>query len=100
MLRKTLWLGIVFIGITLVSFVVIHLAPGSPTDLETTLNPLADAQAQQRLAELYGLDKPLYEQYFLWLKRMVRFDFGNSMSSDCRPVMEKIMERLPGQAAV
>jgi peptide/nickel transport system permease protein len=93
--RKCVWLLIVFIGITLVSFLVIHLAPGSPTDLETTLNPLADAEAQQRLAGLYGLDKPLHEQYFLWLKRLIRFDFGNSMSSDARPVMEKILERLP-----
>lgn len=94
-LRKTLWLLTVFLGITLVSFSVIHLAPGSPTDLETTLNPLADAQAQQRLAEFYGLDKPLHQQYFDWLKRLVQLDFGNSMSSDARPVMEKITERLP-----
>lgn len=94
-LRKLLWLGIVFIGITIVSFLVIHLAPGSPTDLETTLNPLADAAAQQRLAEFYGLDKPLYEQYFNWLKQLARLDFGNSMSSDGRPVIDKIAERLP-----
>ena len=94
-LQKCLWLFIVFLGITVVSFLVIHLAPGSPTDMETTLNPLADAQAQQRLAEFYGLDKPLYEQYFNWLERLARLDFGNSMSSDGRPVMEKIIERLP-----
>lgn len=95
LLRKILWIGVVFIGITLVSFLVIHLAPGSPTDLETTLNPLADAQAQQRLAEFYGLDKPLHEQYFNWLGRLTRLDFGNSMSSDSRPVIDKISERLP-----
>ena len=95
MLRKSFWLLLVFLGITLVSFCVIHLAPGSPTDLEVTMNPLADAQAQKRLAEFYGLDKPLYEQYASWLKRLVQFDFGNSMSSDARPVMQKIAERLP-----
>ncbi|MDR0827259.1 MAG: ABC transporter permease [Desulfovibrio sp.] len=94
-LRKILWIGIVFIGITLVGFFVIHLAPGSPTDLQTTMNPLADAQAQERLAAFYGLDKPLYEQYALWLKRLVQLDFGNSMGSDSRPVTEKIAERLP-----
>lgn len=95
LLRKTLWLFVVFMGITVVSFLVIHLAPGSPTDLQTTLNPLADAQAQQRLTEFYGLDKPLPEQYFNWLKRLARLDFGNSMSSDGRPVIDKIIERLP-----
>jgi peptide/nickel transport system permease protein len=94
-LQKTLWLLLVFIGITLVSFFVIHLAPGSPTDLETTLNPLADAAAQKRLEEFYGLDKPLYQQYFTWMGKLFRLDFGNSMSSDGRPVLDKIVERLP-----
>ncbi|MDR2800339.1 MAG: ABC transporter permease [Desulfovibrio sp.] len=94
-LRKCLWVFAVFIGITLVGFFVIHLAPGSPTDLQTTMNPLADIGAQQRLAAFYGLDRPLPEQYALWLNRLLRLDFGNSMSSDSRPVMEKIAERLP-----
>lgn len=47
--RKTLWMLLVLWGITIISFWVIHLAPGSPTDLETTLNPLAGAAARQRL---------------------------------------------------
>lgn len=93
--KKSAWLAVVFFGITLVSFFVIHLAPGSPTDLETTLNPMADVQAQKRLEEFYGLDKPLHEQYLNWLARLAKLDFGNSMSSDGRPVMEKIRERLP-----
>ena len=93
--RKTLWLAVVLLGITLLSFFVIHLAPGSPTDLETTMNPLADADARERLNALYGLDRPLHEQYFSWLKRMVVLDFGDSMSSDPRPVIGKIAEALP-----
>lgn len=94
-LKKLLWLLIVFWGITLVSFWVIHLAPGSPTDLETTMNPMADAGARQKLEALYGLDRPLAEQYVSWVGRIVRLDFGLSMSRDRRPVMEKIAERLP-----
>ena len=39
--RKTIWMLLVLWGITLVSFFVIHLAPGTPTDMQTTLNPLA-----------------------------------------------------------
>ena len=93
--RKTLWLAVVLLGITLLSFFVIHLAPGSPTDLETTMNPLADSDARERLNALYGLDRPLHEQYFSWLKRMVVLDFGDSMSSDPRPVIDKIAEALP-----
>ncbi len=92
---KTLWMLLVLWGITLISFWVIHLAPGSPTDLETTLNPLAGEAARQRLEALYGLDRPLYVQYWDWLTRLLHFDFGNSMSADARPVLTKILERLP-----
>ena len=95
LIRKTLWMLLVLWGITVVSFVVIHLAPGSPTDLQTTLNPLAGEASRARLEALYGIDRPLYVQYWDWLSRVVQLDFGNSMSSDARPVMEKIAERLP-----
>ena len=94
-LRKTLWMLLVLWGITLISFWVIHLAPGSPTYMETTLNPLAGEAARQRLEVLYGLDRPIYVQYWDWLLRLLHFDFGNSMSADSRPVLTKIMERLP-----
>ncbi len=93
--RKLLWMLLVLWGITLISFWVIHLAPGSPTDMETTLNPLAGEAARQRLEALYGLDKPLHVQYLDWLSRLVHLDFGLSMSADGRPVLDKIMERLP-----
>ena len=93
--RKTIWMLLVLWGITLVSFFVIHLAPGTPTDMQTTLNPLAGEAARARLEALYGIDRPLYVQYFDWLSRIVQLDFGNSMSSDARPVIEKTAERLP-----
>ena len=94
-ITKLLWLVLIFFGITVISFWVIHLAPGSPTDLQTTLNPMAGAGARARLEKIYGLDKPLHIQYFNWLKRIVRFDFGQSLSGDHRPVWDKIKERLP-----
>ena len=93
--RKLVWMLLVLWGITIISFLVIHLAPGSPTDMETTLNPLAGEAARKRLEELYGLNRPLYVQYLDWLSRIVRLDFGISMSADARPVMDKILERLP-----
>jgi len=82
------------LGITLISFTVIHLAPGTPTDMQTTLNPKASLEAQKRLRELYGLDKPLMVQYGDWLTRLVRLDFGRSFSPDRRPVWDKIKERI------
>ncbi len=93
--KKIVWMLFVLWGITIISFTVIHLAPGSPTDMETTLNPLVGEATRKQLEALYGLDKPLHEQYFDWLGRMLRLDFGNSMSTDARPVLDKILERLP-----
>lgn len=84
----------ILLGITIISFMVIHLAPGKPTDLMVQLNPKVDFQARERLNQIFGLDKPLHIQYINWLKRLIRFDFGESFI-DHRPVMEKIAERLP-----
>ncbi|MFP4168478.1 MAG: ABC transporter permease [Desulfonatronovibrionaceae bacterium] len=94
-LFKLLWLGVVFMGITVLSFWVIHLAPGTPTDMQTTMNPMAGAAARAKLEKIYGLDEPIYVQYANWLSRVVRLDFGRSMSGDHRPVWDKIKERLP-----
>ncbi|SBW00293.1 Oligopeptide transport system permease protein AppB [uncultured delta proteobacterium] len=93
--RRLMLLLCVFLGITVISFAVIHLAPGSPVDLETTMNPLADQDARARLQKLYGLDKPLHIQYGNWLVSLVKLDFGNSLSGDRRPVLTLIGERLP-----
>lgn len=93
--RRFLLMIPLLIGITLISFVVIHLAPGEPTDMQTQLNPEVSTELRDRLRDQYGLDKPLVIQYGEWLGRFVRLDFGNSFSQDRRPVFDKIVERLP-----
>ena len=94
LLKRLSFMLPMLLGITLVSFTVIHLAPGTPTDMATTLNPKASLEAQKRLRELYGLDKPLLTQYWDWLKRLAVLDFGLSFSPDRRPVWDKIKERI------
>jgi peptide/nickel transport system permease protein len=93
--KRLLLMVPLLLGITLISFVVIHLAPGEPTDLQTQLNPEVSAELQQRLRAQYDLDQPLMVQYGKWLGRLVRLDFGESFSQDRRPVTAKIAERLP-----
>lgn len=84
------------LGITVISFAVIRLAPGEPVELQTgELGGKASAQAKQALRELYGLDKPLHVQYWDWLRRIARLDFGRSFQPDAKPVIQKIKERLP-----
>jgi len=84
----------VFFGITIISFSVIHLAPGKPTDQVTQLNPKVSYQSRQKLEALYHLDKPLHIRYWLWVKRFLVFDFGRSYI-DQRLVIDKIGERMP-----
>lgn len=81
------------LGITILSFMIIHLAPGKPTDVLTELNPKITPEARERLEKYYGLDKPLHVQYGMWLKRVVKLDFGESFSTDRRPVMDKIWDK-------
>ncbi|OEU74886.1 MAG: diguanylate cyclase [Desulfuromonadales bacterium C00003107] len=95
LLKRLFMMVPLLLGITLISFVVIHLAPGEPTDMQTQLNPEVSVELQQRLRAQYDLDQPLMVQYGKWLGRLVRFDFGDSFSQDRRPVTAKIAERLP-----
>ncbi len=94
-IRRLLMMIPMMIGVTLISFVVIHLAPGDPTELMTDMNPNASPESLAKLRELYHLDEPLPVQYFYWLKKIVKLDFGHSFSSDARPVFDKIKERIP-----
>ncbi len=93
--KKLLEMVPTLIGITLLSFFIIHLAPGKPTDIMADLNPKITPEARERLEKYYGLDKPVIVQYGIWLKRIVQLDFGESFSADKRPVWDKIKERLP-----
>jgi peptide/nickel transport system permease protein len=63
--------------------------------MATDLNPKATAEVKERMRALYGLDKPVYRQYWDWVSRMVVLDFGISFSQDGRKVADKILERLP-----
>jgi len=89
------------LGITLITFLIIQLAPGNPATLKLQMAGQGEmgesAMAKQIIEQtkkLYGLDKPLTVQYLLWVKRVFTLDFGNSFK-DHRPVLEKIAERLP-----
>jgi len=82
------------IGISLVSFVVIHLAPGNPVDSMTMLDPKVSFEAREKLMAQYGLDRPIYAQYMDWVRRIVFLDFGVSYR-DGQKVIAKVAARAP-----
>lgn len=95
LLKRFLTLIITLFGITIISFSIIHLAPGGPLSPITEFNPKITPEYREKLVKMYGLDKPLYVQYLLWLKGVIKLNFGKSFSLDQRPVWDKIKERLP-----
>src|SRR5262244_3548522 len=94
-LRRLLLAIPLLIGITFVSFLVISLAPGGPLDFLTPEDPNASPEVKQKLIKEFGLDQPVYVQYWRWLTRVVRLDFGRTFLPDGKPVLTKIGERLP-----
>jgi peptide/nickel transport system permease protein len=93
--KRLLMLVPLLMGITIVTFLVIHLTPGEPVEMQVAMNPKVSAESRQRMREFYGLDKPLHVQYGRWLSRLVRLDLGRSFAPDNRKVVDKIKERIP-----
>jgi peptide/nickel transport system permease protein len=91
------------IAVTFITFLISHLAPGDPTELKVgvsqeSMKTDAKSNLNQEAKDYYkrkwGLDKPIYTQYWIWVSNMVQGDFGTSFV-DNRPVIQKILERIP-----
>ncbi len=96
-LRRLLQAIPILIGISVVSFLIINLAPGDPTD--RFRSGRVSAETIQNLIRLYGLDKPLPEQFISWFTAFWQFPFRQDAWGysfvDGRPVVEKIFEKIP-----
>ena len=92
---RLLWLIPTILAMALVTFLVMHATPGSPLDpIAEGANPLPP-EAQKKLAEYYGLDKPLYQQFAIFVGKAVRGDFGFSFVYKTRTVAEILRETFP-----
>jgi peptide/nickel transport system permease protein len=98
MIRRLALLPATLVGITLVTFALVHVAPGDPASVRAGLRG-ASPQAIAAYRAAYGLDRPLVTQYVSWLGRTLTLDFGTSLT-DGRPVRAKIAEALPRTAAL
>src|SRR3989339_126765 len=91
-IRRLLQLIPLLLGVSLISFFVMHLAPGDPTALFT--DPSIDPIELARIRANWGLDQPVIIQYFYWLGNVLRGNFGTSYLTG-RPVLAEVIERLP-----
>ena len=92
---RLLWLIPTVLAMALVTFLVMHATPGSPLDpVAEGANPLSP-EAQKVLAAHYGLDKPLWKQFAIFIANAVRGDFGFSFVYKTRTVSEILRETFP-----
>jgi peptide/nickel transport system permease protein len=112
LIRRLLQAIPTFLGVTLITFAVIRLAPGDPV-MQLTFDPKIKAETRERMRRQLGLDKPLAVQYIYWLvgndwlewfgeevdekaltRGVLRLDFGKSYLEK-RPATEMVLERVP-----
>ena len=81
----------VLLGITLIVFVILSLIPGDPAT--AILGSYATPENVARLNQQLGLDRPLFQRYFIWLGNLLQGDFGRSFALN-RPVIDEILGRF------
>src|ERR1700677_4156140 len=103
LIRRILLIFPTLFGITLLTFLLIRLAPGNAALIKGGMGEnggrAITAEAREQIIKLYGLDKPPLVAYGDWISKCLRLDLGESFV-DHRPVTEKIAERLPLTASL
>jgi len=91
LLQRLIYTLPIMLGVSIVCFALVHLAPGDP--LVSILPPDASAELQAKLRELYGFDRSYPEQFLAWVGRALQGDLGNSIASG-RPVVQEVFKAV------
>lgn len=91
LLRRIAYAVPITLGVALVCFTLVHLAPGDP--LVSILPPDASVELQQQLTELYGFNKSYPEQFWRWIWRALHGDLGTSIATG-RPVTAEVLKAV------
>lgn len=91
-IKRTLQALPILLGITLLTFFIMQLAPGNP--MQTMINPKISMEEMERAQETLGFDQPLIVQYFQWLQEILKGNLGYTIKTG-QPVIQLILERLP-----
>jgi oligopeptide transport system permease protein len=98
-INRMLWTIPVLWLVATVTFVLMHAAPGGPFDARSAGKPLDPALAAS-FNRHYGLDKPLWQQYVIYLGNAAHFDFGTSYTQEGTSVVAVIMQGFPYSARI
>lgn len=97
LIRRILLLVPVFLAVSVIIFLILHLIPGDPVD--NLLRIGSGPEARARIEAKYGLDQPLVTQYGMWLANVLQGDLGTSIITR-RPVSSMIAQVLPNSLAL
>src|SRR5260221_11455148 len=87
LLKRLLYVLPVAFGVSIICFLLVHIAPGDP--LSAVLPPDASAQLQEEMRRVYGFDRALPIQFGLWLMKALHGDLGRSIATG-RPVLDEV----------
>jgi len=96
-MRRFIMMIPVFILCSMVIFLIIHLVPGNPVD--NLLHPGSPPETRERLIKEFGLDRPIHQQYIIWLKNIFQGNMGVSITEQ-RNVSELLLLKLPNTIAL
>jgi ABC-type dipeptide/oligopeptide/nickel transport system permease component len=85
----------VLVAVSFITFILMHAVPAGPFDVLGMGEKQIPKELKDQLNRLYGLDKPVLEQYVLYVRNAVRLDFGNSFSQPGKPVTKIIFSLWP-----
>lgn len=91
-IRRLLWLPVVLVVISMVTFFLLRVAPGDPVQI--MLGQRINPETVERLRAEYGLDRPIPEQYLIYMSRLVQGDFGESYRFRGTPVLDVLLSRM------
>src|ERR1044072_7012988 len=92
--RRFLLMTFTLLGMSILIFEMLRLVPGDISDMLVDAAGIADAKEKAKIAKELGLDKPIIEQYALWIGGLSRGDLGFAYVSE-RPAIEEIAPRIP-----
>lgn len=103
-LHRLFWMLPTLFGITIVCFVIINLAPGSPVEQALSKMKMGGRasgagggvtnEVVEAIKKQYGFDKPMHIRYLIWIRNIATLDFGESFTYE-RPVLRVIGDKLP-----
>lgn len=91
-IKRVLNVILMLFAVSIIIFLLIRLAPGDPA--RTLAGEHASAEMLEQMRKEWGLDKPIYEQYFIWFKHAIRGDFGRSILTH-NSVLSELLYRFP-----